>query len=63
MQTLCDMHVGMDITQNIIVCVSMTSPCPLNRSMTYWQIMEMIYFGEHGPSAPLATPILQCHLR
>jgi len=37
---------------NFIVCVSMTSPCSLNRSTTFLQIMEIIYFEDHGPSAP-----------
>jgi len=37
--------------------VSVTSPCSLNRSTTFlwkWQDggpMEIIYFGDHGPSA------------
>jgi len=30
-QTACDMHVNVHITQIIIVCVSITSPCSLNR--------------------------------
>jgi len=27
--------------------------------LTKWeQIVEMTYFGDHGPSAPLATPMV-----
>jgi len=42
-----------------------TSPCSIDRSTTFlqnWQngrqIMEMMYFGDHGPNAPLATPVV-----
>jgi len=41
---------------SIIVCVSITSLCSINHNER--QIMEMIYFGDQSPSAPLITPML-----
>jgi len=56
---------GNSLSWTNFVCVSMTSPCLFNRSATLlynWQngrqIIEMIYFVDHGPSAHLVTPMV-----
>jgi len=40
----------------------MTSPFSLNRITTRRQFKEMIYFGDHGPGAPLATSMVSWQL-